>query len=134
MILELLFAFAAHATDDMETETKKTEKPAAESTQAAAKPALSLDPALRAKIRSKAPFWIDDARRGAPIRINKDGTFSSEAQGGGSIAGDWKALKGGQLLISWGNGGEKYQYKVGASGKQIQIEGRKISGGRVRLN
>ena len=89
---------------------------------------------LRARIRAKAPFWIDDAAHGAAIRINKDGTFSSESQGGGATAGQWKALKGGEIEVLWSDGGEKYKYVVGGSGKEITIKGRSIKKNRVDLN
>jgi hypothetical protein len=98
-----------------------------------AKAPSAADQALRAKIRKKAPFWIDDPAHGAAIRLNKDGTFSSEAQGGGSTAGSWKAL-GGELHIQWSDGGEKYSYPVTGKGNEVLIRGQKAKKNRYSLN
>jgi hypothetical protein len=75
------------------------------------KPPSAADFKLRANVRKAAPFWIEDSKHGAAIRINKDGTFSSEAQGGGSIAGEWKAMNN-ELQIRASEGGDKYSYPV----------------------
>ena len=140
IIAAVILSLAAFAgeDDEMKTEIKKDSTPmtADSKTQAAPQkaPAPVLDPMLRARIRAKAPFWIDDAAHGAAIRINKDGTFSSESQGGGATAGQWKALKGGEIEVLWSDGGEKYKYVVGGSGKEITIKGRSIKKNRVDLN
>lgn len=140
IILTLVLSFAAYAgeDDEMKTEIKKDSTPmAADSKTPVAPhkaPAPLLDPMLRARIRAKAPFWIDDTSHGAAIRINKDGTFSSESQGGGATAGQWKALKGGEMEVLWSDGGEKYKYVIGGSGKEITIKGRPIKKNRVNLN
>lgn len=91
------------------------------------------DYALRTKVRKRAPFWIDDRAHGAAIRINKDGTFSSESQGGGSIAGTWKVDKG-ELKIAWSGGGEQYAYPVAAKGNALTIRGRAAKGNRFKLD
>jgi hypothetical protein len=138
LVLALSFALPAFADDDeMKTETKGTngapveKNPFAEPPKGASAPS-KLDPQLRAKIRAKAPFWIDDTAHGAAIRINKDGTLSSENQGGGSIAGSWKAMKGGHLEIT--SSGETYTYSVSASGGKVQINGKSATKGRYKLN
>lgn len=140
-ILAAVISFAAYASEDneMKTETKKDSTPTVtgdskELTGPQKAPPAPLDPKLRARIRAKAPFWIDDSTHGAAIRLNKDGTFSSESQGGGATAGQWKALKGGELEIVWSDGGDKYKYPVGGSGKEITIKGRSIKKNRVNLN
>lgn len=98
-----------------------------------AKVPSAADHALRAKIRKKAPFWIDDPAHGAAIRLNKDGTFSSEAQGGGSTAGSWKAM-GGELHFQWSDGGDKYSYPVTGKGNEVLIRGQKAKKNRYSLN
>jgi hypothetical protein len=127
--------------DEMSTETKpgttvKPHEPLVKDTTLSgpqAKPAKPLDPALRAKIRKKAPFWIDDTTHGAPIRINKDGTFSSEAQGGGAIAGSWKTFKN-ELNISWSDGADQYSYPVSFGKSGLLIKGHSIKKNRYRLS
>lgn len=124
--------------DEMKTETKGgtgTLLPAdgAGKLPPSAKAPSPADHALRAKVRKKAPFWIDDSAHGAAIRLNKDGTFSSEAQGGGSIAGSWKVL-GGELHFQWTDGGEKYSYPLAGGKNDLLIRGRKITKGRYSLN
>jgi hypothetical protein len=139
LIFIMALSFAAHATDEMQTQTVKDGAPTspvlAPPKEGPQKPpAVALDPNLRAKIRSKAPFWIDDKAHGAAIRLNKDGTFSSEAQGGGAIAGQWKAIKGGEVEIVWSDGGEKYKYKVTTPKGGLNINGRPLKKGRINLN
>jgi hypothetical protein len=98
------------------------------------KPPSAADFRLRANVRKAAPFWIEDSKHGAAIRINKDGTFSSEAQGGGSIAGQWKAMND-ELHISTGDGGEKYSYPVKAGKKgALTIRGVHPKKNRFHLN
>ncbi len=123
-------AFAAD--DEMAAETTPG---ATHSTPAPpAKPPSPADFKLRANVRKKAPFWIEDHKHGAAIRINKDGTFSSEAQGGGAIAGSWKAMNG-ELQISWADGGEKYSYPVKAAKSGVlTIGGTSAVKNRFRLN
>ena len=98
-----------------------------------AKVPSAADYALRAKIRKKAPFWIDDPTHGAAIRLNKDGTFSSEAQGGGSTAGSWKIM-GGELHFQWSDGGDKYSYPVTGKRNELLIRGQKAKKNRYSLN
>jgi hypothetical protein len=142
LVIAGIFACAAQADDDeMKTETKagaSATVPAlpADSTgklPPAPKAPTAADHALRAKIRKKAPFWIDDGAHGAAVRLNKDGTFSSEAQGGGSIAGQWKAL-GGELHMQWADGGEKYSYPVSGKGNEVLIKGQKAKKNRYHVN
>lgn len=140
LILVLSFGFQGFADDDeMKTETKNgqgvttTPNPFAEPPKGAAAPS-KLDPQLRAKVRAKSPFWIDDSNHGAAIRINKDGTISSESQGGGSISGSWKALKGGILEITSSDGSEKYSYRVSTGKGPLTIQGKSLSKGRYKLN
>ncbi len=141
LLLIPILSLAVHASDDeMKTETK-IDPSATKTDSSALKPPLTgksapsnLDPKLRAKIRAKAPFWIEDSSHGAAVRINKDGTISSETQGGGSIAGSWKALKGGQLEIQWSDGGEKYSYPVGSGKGGLTIKGRSAQKNRFKLN
>ena len=95
-----------------------------------AKAPKASDLALRAKIRKHAPFWIDDSAHGAAVRLNKDGTYSSEAQGGGSVAGSWKVVDS-ELHLQSSDGGEKYSYPVSGD---LLIRGRKATNGRFHLN
>ena len=134
-IAAFLFTISAHASDEMSTELK------VDPTKAVSAPAVetksqspSNDPALRAKIRQKAPFWISDSRFGTAIRINKDGTFSSENQGGGSIAGSWKALKSGELQIVWGDAQEKYTYPVKFKSGVLSIAGKTAKKNRFTIS
>lgn len=128
------------ADDEMQTEIKGGESKnalPAESTgklPPSQKPPSAADFKMRAMVRKKAPFWIDDKHHGAAIRINKDGTFSSEAQGGGSIAGQWKAA-GSELQISTNDGGEKYSYSLKAGKKNdFTINGVSQKKGRFHIN
>jgi|GEM_PF-5680377 len=139
-VLAASFALSAAADDDeMKTETKGSGAPAAlpaDSTgklPPSAKAPSASDHALRAKVRKRAPFWIDDSAHGAAIRLNKDGTFSSEAQGGGSVAGSWKTMKG-ELHIQWSDGGEKYSYPISGKGNEMLINGKKVQKGRYHIN
>lgn len=141
MLLSLIFSLSLCAADDdeMKTEIKPgtNVSPAQQLVPAPSsvlpKPQVILNPKLRAQIRSKAPFWIDDSHRGAPIRINKDGTFSSEAHGGGAIAGSWRALRG-ELEITWSDGSEKYRYALTTKGKALLINGRSAKSNRYKLD
>ncbi len=135
----LMISLAAAANDEMTTEVKPgtsvpgtapTSKPVITNKATAGK---KLDPALRAKIRRRAPFWIDDANHGAAIRINKDGTFSAESQGGGAIAGSWRAFKD-ELFISWSDGGENYGYPVQVRRGEVLIHGRPAKKNRYSLS
>ena len=138
----LLLPFAASA-DEMEMKTQS--KSGAPGTAAglpadnagklppSAKGPNPADQALRAKIRAKAPFWIEDSAHSATIRLGKDGTFSSEGMGGGSIAGNWKALNG-ELHLQWADGGEKYSYPVSGKGKELLIRGQAVKNNRYHLN
>ncbi|HMN68608.1 MAG TPA: hypothetical protein PKC28_08715 [Bdellovibrionales bacterium] len=131
----LIFALALEpmlvsADAEITTETK----PGVPVTAPAGKPTKPLDPKLRAAIRKAAPFWIEDNAHGAPIRIAKDGTFTSEAQGGGSTAGRWRALKGGILQIQWKDAGDEFDYKVESSGGALKIQGQKAKNGRFKLS
>lgn len=141
-ILGIIFcstSYLAIANDDdveMQTDIKPGANPSLPVGEQAkpappAKPPSPADFALRTKIRKRAPFWIDDSDHGAAIRINKDGTFSSEAQGGGSIAGSWKAMNN-QLYLQWSDGGEKYSYPVSA-GKDLTIRGKKAIKNRYKI-
>jgi hypothetical protein len=120
--------------DEMETSTE-TKLPGAIATPTAKDetPKKPLDPALRARIRKNAPFWIDDSSKGAAIRINKDGSFTSAAGGGGSIAGSWRAYKN-ELNISWSGGADEYSYSAKISGGKLLLEGKAIKSGRYRLS
>ncbi len=136
----LCAGFPAWADDEeMKTETKGTGAaptlPAENSGKLPppAKAPSAADHALRAKVRKKAPFWIDDQAHGAAIRLNKDGTFSSEAQGGGSIAGSWKVVAG-TLLVQWTDAGDKYSYALSGGKTDLLIGGKKESKGRYNLN
>lgn len=129
LIVLMCFALSAFADTTggpvLPVENKKAVAPAV--------PPSPADYALRTKVRKKAPFWIHDSAHGAAICLNKDGSFSSEAQGGGSTAGIWKILKG-QLHIGWSDGGEQYQYPITAGkGGAILIRGKKAQGGRYQL-
>lgn len=98
------------------------------------KPPSAADFRLRANIRKVAPFWIEDAKHGAAIRINKDGTFSSEAQGGGSIAGQWKAMNN-ELQLSTNDGGDRYSYPVKAGKKgALTVRGVRAKKNRFHLD
>jgi len=142
LVLLLLGVFACSVAaddDEMKTEVKPGANPSLPvegpgKLAPPAKPPSPADFALRTKLRKRAPFWIDDSRHGAAVRINKDGTFSSEAQGGGSIAGSWKTMKG-ELHLQWSGGGEKYSYPV-IAGKDgsIRIRGQKPKNNRYNLN
>lgn len=139
VVFSMPFAWASD--DEMQTEVKggsgSTATLPAESTgkvPPSQKPPSAADFKLRAMVRKKAPFWIEDKAHGAAIRINKDGTFSSEAQGGGSIAGQWKAANN-ELQISTNDGGEKYSYPLKAGKKNdFTIRGVSIKKGRFNLN
>jgi hypothetical protein len=97
------------------------------------KPPSAADFKLRANVRKAAPFWIEDSKHGPAIRINKDGTFSSEAQGGGSIAGEWKAMSN-ELQIRASEGGEKYSYPVKVDKKgALTIDGVRRKKNRFHL-
>ena len=144
LVLSLIICFAALPAFANDEEMKAEVKPGnnnsalpAESTAKPpppAKPPSAADFKLRAAVRKKAPFWIADHKHGAAIRINKDGTFSSEAQGGGAIAGGWKAMNG-ELQISWSDGGEKYAYPVKAGkGGSLTIRGISPVKNRYHLN
>lgn len=141
LILIPILSLAVRASDDeMKTETKidptaeKSDTGALKAPPAGKSAPSNLDPRLRAQIRAKAPFWIEDSSRGAAVRINKDGTISSETQGGGSIAGGWKALKGGLLEISWSDSGEKYTYPAAKGKGGLTIKGRAAQKNRYKLN
>ena len=139
VVFSALQAWAAD--DEMQTELKGGDAPKstlpADNTgklPPSQKPPSAADFKLRAMVRKKAPFWIDDKNHGAAIRINKDGTFSSEAQGGGSIAGQWKAMNN-ELQISTNDGGEKYSYPLKAGKKgDFTINGISQKKGRFNLN
>jgi hypothetical protein len=66
---------------------------------------------LKAKIRKKAPFWIEDSRTGAAYRINKDGSLTSDASSGSQSAGSWKVQKG-QLKVSLSLSGDELSYSL----------------------
>ena len=135
ILFALLLSLTVNAQDEMQTEIKPDSVPSVPSPspttapKAATKP---IDPGLRAQVRKAAPFWIEDAERGAPIRVNKDGTFTSAAQGGGSIAGSWKAHKG-ELHIQWSGGGEQYSYAAKAPKGRLQLEGKSKKKNRFHL-
>lgn len=138
----MIFSIATRA-DEMETKTQSKSGapgtapglPADGATKLPppSKAPSAADQALRAKIRARAPFWIDDSAHSASIRLSKDGTFSSEGMGGGSIAGNWKAA-GGQLHLEWADGVDKYSYPVGVKGKDLLIRGQAIQKNRYHLN
>ena len=140
--LVVFSALSAWAADD-EMQTETSGGPGSHSTLPADgagkmarsnKPPSAVDFKLRAAIRKTAPFWINDSKHGAAIRINKDGTFSSEAQGGGSIAGQWKATNN-ELQIITNDGGEKYSYSVKTGKKgDFTLGGTKAKKGRFHLN
>lgn len=140
LVVSLVPALAA---DEMQTEIKSSDGTVKAAPLAAdgavktgpptAKPPSAADYALRTKVRKRAPFWIDDRAHGAAIRLNKDGTFSSEAQGGGSIAGEWKVDKG-ELKITWSSGGDQYAYPVAAKGNALTLKGRAPKGNRFKLD
>lgn len=131
-----LSAFASE--DEMKTETKAgpgTSLPATSDTSKAPVPKApkSSDLALRTKIRKIAPFWIDSSAHGASVRLNKDGSFTSEAGGGGSTAGQWKVLNG-ELHLQYSDGGENLRYPLSLKGPEVLIHGKKAQKNRFNLN
>jgi hypothetical protein len=96
---------------------------------AAAKPRP--DQEVRTIIRKKAPFWLQDSEM--EIRLNKDGSFSSDRAGGVmTTEGKWRVEKS-QLKLVWNSDQREKILPVEIVGRLPVISGANLKSGRYIL-
>ncbi len=86
------------------------------------------DQEVRTIVRRKAPFWIQDGE--VSVRLNKDGTFGSDAAGAVlNIEGNWKVEKA-QLKLVWKIDKHEKVYPVAIVERLPVISGASLKDGK----
>jgi len=90
------------------------------------------DQELKTVVRKKAPFWLVEGAD-VNVRLNKDGSFGSDAAGGAlNIEGKWRVEKG-QLKLVWNIDKREKSYTVTIVNRAPMINGASLKDGKFTL-
>ncbi len=82
-------------------------------------------------MRRKAPFWLQDGD--VNVRLNKDGSFGSDAAGVALIIeGNWKVEKA-QLKLVWKSDKHEKVYPIGIENRLPVVAGVPLKDGKFSI-